>query len=68
MDDGDDSISINEALVLSMCCPLMNIIKTSINNPSKNMVMAKNENLVNVINILGEKLLPQYLYINMDNT
>ena len=51
-----------------MCCPLMNIIKMSIKNPSKSMMKAKNENLVNLIDIIGEKLLPQYLYINIDNT
>lgn len=50
-----------------MCGPLMNIIKMSLNNPSKNSTKAKNANLVNAINIMGEKLLPQYLYSNMNN-
>ena len=56
-----------EALVLSMCGPIYNRIKTHFEYPCKNMNLANNKDVKNYINLIGEQLLPQWCKKNMAN-
>jgi len=49
-----------EGLIISMCGPLMNKIKISFLYPRKNIDLANNKDIKNLIFLLGEQLLPQW--------
>lgn len=49
-----------EAMVLSMCGPLMNKIKMAFQYPRKNTDLANNKDIKNLIFLIGEQLLPQW--------
>ena len=54
-----------QAMVLSMCGPLMNKIKMAFQYPRKNMDLANNKDIKNLIFLIGEQLLPQWCQKNM---
>ena len=56
-----------EAMVLSICGPLMNKIKMSFQYPRKNIDMANNKDIKNLVFLMGEQLLPQWCLQNMEN-
>jgi len=47
-----------EAMVLSMCGPLMNKIKMAFQYPRKNVDLANNQDIKNLVFLIGEQLLP----------
>jgi len=49
-----------QAMVLSMCGPLMNKIKMSFEYPKKNTDLANNKDIKMLIFLIGEQLLPQW--------
>ena len=54
-------------MIISMCGPLMNKIKTCFNSPRKNVDLANNKDIKNLVSLLGEQLLPQWCLKNLDN-
>ena len=54
-----------QAMVLSMCGPLMNKIKMAFQYPRKNMDLANNKDIKNLVFLIGEQLLPQLCQKNM---
>lgn len=57
-----------ESLVQSMCSTLLNKVKLLIQHPKKNMQMAQNLHLVNLVDLISEQLIPQFCMLNFDNT
>ena len=49
-----------EAMILSICGPLMNKIKMAFQYPRKNIDLANNQDIKNLIFLMGEQLLPQW--------
>jgi len=49
-----------EGLIISMCGPLMNKIKISFLYPRKNIDLANNKDIKNLVFLIGEQLLPQW--------
>jgi len=47
-----------QAMTISMCGPLMNKIKMCFAYPRKNMDLANNKDIKNLVYLLGEQLLP----------
>jgi hypothetical protein len=54
-----------QAMVLSMCGPLMNKIKMAFQYPRKNIDLANNKDIKNLVFLIGEQLLPQWCQKNM---
>ena len=59
--------SSEQVMILSICGPLMNRIKMAFEHPKKNTELASNEGLKNLINKLGEQILPQWCQKNAEN-
>jgi hypothetical protein len=55
------------AMIVSICGPLMNKIKMSFQYPRKNIDLANNKYIKNLIYLLGEQLLPQWCHRNAAN-
>lgn len=55
-----------KALVQSMCGPIFNRIKLSFEHPKKNFELARNTDVKNFINVIGEQILPQWCKQNMN--
>lgn len=55
------------AMIVSICGPLMNKIKMSFQYPRKNIDLANNKDIKNLIYLLGEQLLPQWCHRNAAN-
>ena len=53
-----------ECLIISMCGPLMNKIKICFQYPRKNMDLANNKDIKNLIYLIGEQILPQWCQKN----
>lgn len=53
-----------EGLIISMCGPLMNKIKICLQYPKKNMELANNKDIKNLIYLIGEQILPQWCLKN----
>jgi len=54
-----------QAMVLSMCGPLMNKIKMAFEYPKKNVDLANNKDIKMLVFLIGEQLLPQWCQKNM---
>jgi hypothetical protein len=54
-----------QAMVLSMCGPLMNKIKMAFQYPRKNIELANNKDIKNLVFLIGEQILPQWCCRNM---
>jgi hypothetical protein len=52
------------AMIISMCGPLMNKVKMCFQYPRKNVDLANNKDIRNLIFLLGEQLLPQWCQRN----
>jgi hypothetical protein len=50
-----------------MCGPIMNKIKICFQYPRKNMDLANNKDIKNLINLIGEQLLPQWCQNNISD-
>mmetsp|Transcript_17622 Transcript_17622/g.29755 ORF Transcript_17622/g.29755 Transcript_17622/m.29755 type:complete len:553 (-) Transcript_17622:917-2575(-) len=55
------------AMILSMCGPLVNKIKICFQYPRKNVDLASNKDIRNLIFLIGEQLLPQWCLKNSGN-
>lgn len=53
-----------EALIISMCGPLMSKIKICFQYPKKNIDLANNKDIKNLIYLIGEQILPQWCVKN----
>lgn len=53
------------AMTISMCGPLMNKIKMCFAYPRKNIDLANNKDIKNLVYLLGEQLLPQWCEKNI---
>ena len=49
-----------EGMIVSMCGPLMNKIKIAFQYPRKNMDLANNKDIKNLIYLIAEQILPQW--------
>ena len=56
-----------EGLIISMCGALMNKIKISFLYPRKNVDLANNKDIKNLVFLIGEQLLPQWCLKNLDD-
>ena len=54
-----------EALIVSICGPLMNKVKMSFQYPRKSVDLASNRDIKNLIYLMGEQLLPQWCLKNI---
>jgi hypothetical protein len=54
-----------QALITSLCGPLMNKVKLVMVNATKNKLLATNQSLVSVVELVSEHLLPQYCAQNI---
>lgn len=54
-----------QAMVMSMCGPLMNKIKMAFEYPKKNVDLASNKDIKMLVFLIGEQLLPQWCQKNM---
>lgn len=54
-------------MIVSICGPLINKIKMCFNYPRKNIDLANNRDIRNLVHLLGEQLLPQWCARNKDN-
>ena len=50
-----------------MCGPVFNRVKMYFDYPKKNMDLANNADVKNLINLIGEQILPQWCQKNIDN-
>ena len=50
-----------------MVGPLMNKIKMAFQYPNKNMDLANNKDIKNLVFLMGEQLLPQWCLQNLEN-
>lgn len=54
-----------EALIVSICGPLINKVKMSFQYPRKSVDLASNRDIKNLIYLMGEQLLPQWCLKNI---
>jgi len=56
-----------KVLIKSMLCAVFNRIKMCIAYPQKNIEIAENPDVRNLIYLLGEQILPQWCHRNQEN-
>ena len=56
-----------EGMIVSMCGPLINKIKIAFQYPRKNMDLANNKDIKNLIYLIGEQILPQWCQKNISD-
>ena len=56
-----------DALIVSMCAPLMNMIKLCLHYPSKNKFQAEKPDILSAVEMLGQYLLPDYCVKNAND-
>ena len=56
-----------QALILSMCGPLISKVKMLFANPNKNKILAQNPYILSIIDLISEYLLPQYCAHHYNN-
>ena len=60
--------SKEQAMILSICGPLMNRIKMALAHPKKNKDLASNKDLQSLVALVGEQILPQWCSANAGNS
>jgi hypothetical protein len=57
----------HKAMVASICGPLMNKVKMSFQYPRKNVDLAHNKDVRNLIFLLAEQIIPQWCLKQLEN-